>query len=134
MDRNRFEIGHLSAANFTVGMKAKLLIQKRTVVFSWHREQRVLSGSLPFICNPTKLPPFYAGACSTRSVFEGVVTDELRLAYSPSRNHPFPHGVQNQLSQAVEIQLFLKIPPVRFHRIGAQVQGLRDLLVRFPLR
>ena len=70
VDQKSVKIGYLFAANLTLGMRPKLLIQKRIGVFSRCKEQGVLSGSLLFICNPTKLHEMYklqrqAKACPT---------------------------------------------------------------------
>ena len=56
-----------------------------------------------------------------------------RRTPSGSGDHAFAHSVEDQLGKTVQVELLLKIPPVRFHCVEAQPEKIRNVLVGVSL-
>src|SRR4051794_33055278 len=60
-------------------------------------------------------------SCPTQ--YTGISTDDF-----------FPHRVEHDLRRIVQIQLLHQIRAMAVYRVGAELQSIRDLLVRIAFR
>jgi hypothetical protein len=88
--------------------------------------------------SPLPAPQEEASPVDIRASLEGGIPETEDTGGSPRRirsgDNAFSDGVQDQLSEAMQIQFLVKVPAMRFDGVDTNVQSQRDFLVRFAFR